>query len=273
MDLGFIKGDIDLLRSFKYSHSHSMYWLIRSRQWQKYSSIQFEVNQLKEALGCKDKYRKFSDFKRWVLNPIQDEFRGTWVEFDFELIKKGRGSAVKGIVIKFKTDKEQEKKLGLGKVYGFEQILYSYGISQVEVKKIRVNVSEAKELLKGYSWNEEYIYAVIDLVKQTYRDKNKNKKAKKIQKFGPYLLKVLKEGWYIDRAQDYIQQQRELKGGQLNAFAPTQDQSPKESRHAYTDFLELYEAHKALNDKPLSESDFMSSLGFKKEGDFVVRIS
>ena len=272
LDLGFIKGDIELLRSFKYIYSHSMYWLIRSNQWQKRNTITFEVVKLKEALGCEGKYKSFKDFKRWVLNPVQNEFRGTWVEFDYELIKRGRGGAVKGITIHFKTDREQEQALGLGKVFAFERILSSYGINQVEIKKIRVNVSEEKELLSGYKWNEAYVHAVVELVKQTYREKNKNKKAKKIQKFGPYLLKVLKEGWYIDKAEAFLRRQRELQGGQLDAFSETEGQNPQETRFSYEDFLELYEAHVSLNDSPMTEADYMSSLGYKKEGDFVVKI-
>lgn len=269
LDLGFIKGDIELLRSFRYIYSHSMYWLIRSNQWQKENSLTLEVLKLKEALGCAGKYKAFRDFKRYVLHPVQDEFRGTWVEFDYELIKRGRGSAVKGVTIHFKTDLQQEQSLGLGKVYGFERVLASYGINPIEIKKIRVQVSDQQELIQGYKWNEPYVLAVIELVKQTYREKNQNKGAKKIKKFGPYLLKVLKEGWYIEKAEAYLKQQQS-RGGQLDAFSQNPDNRPVETRFAYKDFLEVYEAHVKLNENPMSEKAYMESLGYKKEGDFVI---
>lgn len=278
LDLGFTKGDIELLRGLQHTYSHHMYWLIRYNQWRE-SSLSLEIEKLKEALGCAGKYKAIKDFKKWVLEPIRKEFSGTWVEFDYELIRKGRGGAAKAITLHFKSDVELEKGLSLGKVYNFERALEQYGITQQEIKKIRQYVTLGEEVREGYHWNELYIHAVVQLVKEQYKKKKQNPHASQIRNMGAYILAVLKSGFFIEQVK-IIEKDMRLRGQQLNVFEtqpPVQepiDPEPQEKFKGipYEDFKELYEAHKQLHDDNLTESAYAQSLGYKIEGEFLIRI-
>ena len=190
LELGFTKGDIELLRTFIHTYSHRLYWMIRHYQWRpNTNSLRIGLAELKASLGCAGQYNRFQNFKTRVLEPIQEEFRSTWVEFEYDIVRGGRGGAVKEIIFKFNNDFEQTKKLKLGAAYDWEHILSGYGIASREIIRIRQWVIEGAELKDAYRWNNYYVNAVIRLVREAYVRKNQNKGAKPIKNIGPTCIK------------------------------------------------------------------------------------
>lgn len=275
LEIGFTKGDIDLLREYKHTYSHRMYWIIRQNQWRE-SEITLDIEKLKEALGCPGKYKSFQNFKRRVLQPIQQEFKGTWVEFAYTLVRKGRGGAASAITLHFQNDLQQEEALKLGKVYHFEKILAGYQIHAREIKKIRQKVTLKEEVCQGFHWSERYVSSVVELVKATYRHRKQTKGALQIRKMGPYILKVLNEGWYIDKVKAHWEALENAKSAQLNVFKDQPknlEEEPKSAyRTTYASFREMYELHKEVHGESLTETEYASRLGYRIEGDSVVKM-
>ena len=275
LEIGFTKGDIDLLRSYRHTYSHRMYWIIRQNQWRE-SEITLEIEKLKEALGCPGKYKSFQNFKRRVLQPIQEEFKDTWVEFSYTLIRKGRGGAATAITLRFQKDLHQEEALQLGKVYHFEKVLASYQIHEREIKKIRQKVTMKESLLDDFHWSEKYVQTVIDLVKESYRLRKKIKGGSQIRKMGPYILKVLTEGWYVDRVKDRWKAIEKAKASQLDMFEDQPkneiEESKEQYRTSYESFREMYELHVEIHGEDITEAEYADRLGYRIEGDSVVKI-
>jgi len=275
LEIGFTKGDIDLLRSYRHTYSHRMYWIIRQNQWRE-SEITLEIEKLKEALGCPGKYKSFQNFKRRVLQPIQEEFKDTWVEFSYTLIRKGRGGAATAITLRFQKDLHQEEALQLGKVYHFEKVLASYQIHEREIKKIRQKVTMKESLHDDFHWSEKYVQTVIDLVKESYRLRKKIKGGNQIRKMGPYILKVLNEGWYVDRVKDRWKAIEKAKASQLDMFEDQPkneiEESKEQYRTSYESFREMYELHVEIHGEDITETEYADRLGYRIEGDTVVKL-
>ncbi|MEZ4848926.1 MAG: replication initiation protein [Bacteroidia bacterium] len=284
LELGFTKGDIELLRQFISTYSHRLYWMIRHYQWRpNTNTLQIGLDQLKASLGCADQYARFQNFKTRVLEPIQKEFHGTWVEFEYDIVRGGRGGAVKDIIFKFSNDFEQTKKLKLGAAYEWEHILSNYGIPSREIIKIRQWVIQGTELQNGYRWNSYYVSAVIKLVKDTYIRKNKNKHATPIKNISAYLYKILLEGWYIDRVEEMRKAGAEPVSAQLDVFkqqifqtdddeTPAKEMKKEPYRTSYESFKEMYELHCEIHQVNISEAVYADELGYEIRGDFVVKI-
>ncbi|MEL6671254.1 MAG: replication initiation protein [Bacteroidota bacterium] len=282
LELGFTKGDIELLRTFIHTYSHRLYWMIRHYQWRpNTSSLRIGLNDLKASLGCEGKYERFQNFKTRVLEPIQEEFKGTWVEFNYEIVRGGKGGAVKELVLKFNNDFEQTKKLKLGAAYDWEHILSSYGIASREIIRIRQWVIEGAEIKGGYRWNNYYVHAVIRLVRESIVRKSKNRHAKQIKNIGAYLYKMLVEGWLIEQVEEMRQAGAEPVTAQLDVFkqilnVPEEPiQQPDSSRFetSYESFREMYELHKEVHKVDLTEEEYAADLGYEIQGAVVVKIA
>ncbi|MEO1218663.1 MAG: replication initiation protein [Bacteroidota bacterium] len=273
LELGFTKGDIQILRSFKHTYSHRLYWIIRQNQWRK-NTLTLELEELKSLLGCSGKYPRYNNFRKDVIEPVKSEFQGTWVEFDYEPVRKGRGGAVKAITFIFKDDMELSKALKLGEVYSFEKVLASYQLHEREIKKIRVKVTLEEELQDGLCWTERYVNTVIELVKKTYQVKRKKSATAPIRKMGPYILKVLNEGWYIDKVKDRWIEEDKNQRKQLDIFesAEVVEEEPKAYRSPYRSFKEMYQLHLEVHGEDITEAEYADRLGYKIQGEWVVKV-
>ncbi|WNJ21583.1 replication initiation protein [Pontibacter sp. G13] len=278
LDLGFTKGDIEMLRGFRHTYSHRLYWVIRQNQWRR-DGLTLSLVELKAVLGCDGKYPRYNNFRKDVLEPVRREFEGTWVEFEYHPIRKGRGGAVREITLEFKDDLQQMRELKLGEAYSFEKILAAYEISPREIRKIRQNVTMATEVHPGFVWNEDYVIQVIEMVRELDRKKHNSKDAKPIKHMGAYILKILNEGWFIEQIQERrklisktIEQQLDLfpSTSQLNRLAPKQP--PVEFRTTYASFREMYELNQEINPSSMTEAEFAANLGYEIHGDWVVKI-
>jgi len=205
---GFTKGDINLLRTFQHEYSFKMYWLIRREQWKlKYKPLRFTVAELKAALGVVGyEEGRFNNFKAKILDKIFDEFKGTWVEFEYKLIRAGKGGReVKEVEIHYKTDREQEKELGLSQTYEFEQKLLQIGITEHDVHVIRHYVNQKHRLKGSYCWNEFFVEKSIEIAvaRKAQKDKESrtDKRIKPIKSLKDLLFAAMHEGWWIEDIQ------------------------------------------------------------------------
>ena len=283
LELGFTKGDIELLRQFIHTYSHRLYWMIRHHQWRaNTNTLRIDLEELKASLGCAGQYDRFQNFKTRVMEPIQEEFRGTWVEFEYEIVRGGRGGAVKEVIFHFSNDFEQTKQLKLGAAYPWESVLSSYNIPSREIIKIRQYVTQATEVKEGYPWSDYYVSAVIKLVRDAYIRKNKNKNAAKIKNMGAYLYKMLTEGWLIDQVEEMRLAGAEALTAQLDifnqyrneeAYTPLKPMPPKEPfQTSYESFKEMYDLHLEVHKVDISEADYARDLGYEIRGDYVVKV-
>lgn len=86
------------------SNQIRMYEILKQRQ-KLNQPVQIPLQDLRELLGIKDKYREFKAFKIWVLDKAQQEVeRQTDIKFTYEKVMKGR----KVIAIKFYISDNKE---------------------------------------------------------------------------------------------------------------------------------------------------------------------
>ena len=275
LELGFTKGDIQILRGFKHTYSHRLYWIIRQNQWRK-NNLTLELEELKELLGCPGKYARYNNFRKDVIEPVKEEFTGTWVEFDYQPVRRGRGGAVKAITFIFKDDMEQSRAIKLGEVYGFEKVLASYKLHEREIKKIRTKVTMQEVLRDDFIWTERYVDTVIGLVRETYQKKKQQSYSEPIRKMGPYILKVLNEGWYLDRVKQRWIAEEEARKTQLDIFEQAEIHEPKPEkafRVEYASFKEMYDLHVEIHGEEISEAEYAHRLGYQIDGETVVKVA
>lgn len=271
LDLGFTKGDIDLLRGFKHEASHKLYWKIRSVQW-KFSGNKLEmgIDELKESLGVVDQYKdRFDNFKKVILDPIQKEFIGTWVEFEYELVKGGKGGKVQKIIFSFRTDFELEKLLKLGYTYRWEESLSNYGLLERDIVKIRHNVTYKAEIIPGHIWDSFYVINCITIVQQEFAEKQKGKGRQKIKHIGNYLYKGMIEGWWAEKINA---KRAKTPANQIDLFNPTEARQIQKFQFSIAEFEELYNDFKKTMRINVSIKDFAKQHNYVIKGDFVEKL-
>lgn len=95
---------IGITRDFKCQHSFPIYELLAKDRNKNSEVFTISIEQLRKKLCLEDKYQKFHDFKRYVINPVfKDLDNCTDLCVDWELIKQGR--TVTHLQIIFKESK------------------------------------------------------------------------------------------------------------------------------------------------------------------------
>ena len=269
LDLGFTKGDIDLLRGFKHEASHKLYWKIRSVQWKlKGNKLDIPIEELKESLGVSNQYEgRFDNFKTIILDPIRDEFKGTWVEFDYELIKGGKGGKVQRIIFTFRSDFELEKLLKLGYTYKWEESLSNFGLLERDVIKIRHNVTYKAEVKPGHIWDSFYVQSCIRIASQENAIKQNTKGRTKIKHIGSYLYKGMVDGWWVD--QIAAMRPKDVPQNQMSIFEPQQAKPLQKYSFPYSEFEVMYNEFKGAMRINISIKDFAKQHNYTIMGDVV----
>ncbi|WP_448518483.1 RepB family plasmid replication initiator protein [Rhodoflexus sp.] len=300
LETGFTKGDIELLRTFRSEYSFLMYWLIREQQWkQRGGLLDFSVEDLKKALGCENQYEgRFNNFKARVLDVVHEEFKGTWVEFEYEILRGGKGGkAIQGIRFHFKNDSQQERILIPVSHYEWENDLRRYGVQERDVIRIRDWVNLAAPLKDDYIWDVFYVETCITIAQEHYRGKKQQPKSRPIQSMANYIYAALVNGWWLPEI-EFRRSESQRKSLALLVQAPirqaaqqTSDFAPKATslsgqvleRQAeipfaaakpkftmpYADFQATYQAYCEATGEAVSEADFASRLGYVIVGDVV----
>ncbi|MBS1775009.1 MAG: replication initiation protein [Bacteroidetes bacterium] len=198
IELGFTKGDIETLRSFEHEVSNTLYWIIRQKQVWK-SEWEVELEALKEALGLADKYPSFGNFKRRVLDVAYEELKGTYTEFTYELVKKGRGGAVSAIRFRFKNGPKEELDAPAGKGFQWEEKLLTWGVLPDKVKEIRHRVRVGQENLEPvFVWDSDYVRFSIEGAQRELDEKKKDPKKSKVQNPGGWVYNGLIVGQWLN---------------------------------------------------------------------------
>lgn len=109
---------------FKNKYSIRIYELLK--QWESVRKKVFDINKLKEMIGCEGKYNDFRNFKRYVLEPAKKELlKYSDIKFNYETIT-GTGRGRKVIKISFdiipKPKLIDEKSVLINALYSDEQI-------------------------------------------------------------------------------------------------------------------------------------------------------
>jgi len=173
----FYVGDARTVRKLNHKASIHMYWLILSISWRS-NSFTMEVEEFKKYLGCEGQYvGRWDNFKKYVLDPMVKEFKGTWAEFTYDTIRKGRKIAK--IKIAFQDDAQVIRQLINESPFKFEHQLHLFGMEMNQIYYIRERV-----LKKDYT--EQDVERVVSFVEKNRKIKNK----------AGYIIKALKEGWY-----------------------------------------------------------------------------
>ncbi len=84
----FTKYNYKYVTSFKKTYSFRIYELLK--QFETIGKRKFEVSKLKEILCCDERYDRYFDFKKYVLEPAKEEINKTDISFEYEEIKEGR---------------------------------------------------------------------------------------------------------------------------------------------------------------------------------------
>ncbi|MEM7656019.1 MAG: hypothetical protein AAF399_07815, partial [Bacteroidota bacterium] len=162
-----------------------------------------------------------------------------------------------------------------------EHTLANYGISSREIIKIRQKVIEGVELKDGYRWNNYYVNAVIQIVRETYVRKTKNKHASQIKHMGAYLYKMLMQGWLIDQVEQMRREGAEPISAQLDVFKQFENLRDSKMyekvaeepfRTDYASFKEMYQLHKEVHQSDISEAEYAFDLGYEIRGDYVEKV-
>jgi plasmid replication initiation protein len=304
LELGFTKGDIELLRTFRSEYSYLMYWLIRREQWKhKAGALEFTLEELKKELGCTDQYEgRFNNFKARVLDVVQEEFANTWVEFEYEIVRGGKGGkAIQSIIFRFGNDFQQEQKLALDKKqFAWEDDLLKIGIAEKDVLRFR-DYAANREPLKvgGGHWDGFYVASCIAIARENYRNKRLNLQAKKIANLANYLFAGLVQGWWYQEVEFRRSQIRPLRPPLATLFhevAPNEAEpaetttlqaEPSESgvyqvappapakakfKLPYQEFVETHRAYLEVNKEAVTELDFAARLGYQICGEWVEKV-
>ena len=170
----FYLGDARTVRGLNHKASIHMYWLIISYSW-KGSSFEISLEDLKELLGCSGAYKnRWDDFKRRIIEPIYQEFLGTWCEFSYHPQKKGRKIA--SLIFNFKSDAQVIRSIINESPFRFEHTLQQLRVDLKSIVDIRGRVQRGE-------YTEQEVERVI-----THAQENKSIRSK-----GGYIIKGLKE--------------------------------------------------------------------------------
>ena len=214
LNLGFTKGDIDTLMMFKHDVSHTFYWVARQRQSFR-STWVISVKEFRELLHLKNKYKDWMNFRRRILEAIQEDMAGTWVEFEVQFIKKGKGGAVRELIFYFKNGPKEEKDQPIGTVYRWEEMLQRMKINDLTIKQIRGFVKAQTEMEIPSSnekiiWDSQYIMYSAEKAREILNKKKANPKAKPVDNLAAWFLAGLMNGTWIEyvkaKKQEYIEE-------------------------------------------------------------------
>ena len=177
----FYLGDARTVRQLNHKSSIHMYWLIISHSWRE-SSFEITLKDLKIHLGCEGQYEgRWDNFKRFILDPICQEFSDTWAAFAYETIRKGR--KIHALRFDFKSDAQVIRSIINESPYPFEHQLHLYRMDARKIVHIREQVNKGR-------YTEQDVNAIIKHVQHNRKIKNK----------AGYIVQSLKEGWYRNLA-------------------------------------------------------------------------
>ena len=162
----FTRYQLENILHFKNKYSIRVYELCK--QYQKIGKREFEVDEFRKMIGCEEnKYTRFYDFERFVLNTTKDEVNEhTDIHIDYEKIKKGRSVSKIKFTIKSKPDEQELIVKSLYTKQEIDAIRESSGLSK--------NRFDDKQLIELYSIAVKQVdnldIDVFEYIKLNYQD-------------------------------------------------------------------------------------------------------
>lgn len=216
-DLGFTKGDILTLRTFKHDISHSFYYVARNRQTFK-AVWKISIEDFKKELNITG-YNDIRNFKKRIIEPIYEDMKGTWMEFEKDpYVRGGKGNKILGLEFRFIKGPKDEKDVPIGSYFGWEKTLKALKVGELVIKKMRQYV-KAGSVTNGtdgveIEWDSEYIYYSIEGATNEFKAKEKDKKRIKVKDKAAWFVHGVMSGQWLDYVND--------KKKQLNKTIQTQ---------------------------------------------------
>lgn len=188
---GWTMGDLKLLLSMNHRATDKLYWFIRSKQFYK-GTHKINIVELKHKLGYADTSNK--NFCSQTLSAVEKELKGTWAEFSFTKITKGR--EIREIKFFFDKDDIVMTKLRNDLKYEYEIELHKRGVWTPMIHNIRHLILNNDVIVKdgkSYTWSWHYVIWTIRFVD------NQHSNGKLKDKAG-FLKTALFEGYYAEQA-------------------------------------------------------------------------
>lgn len=278
--LGFAKGDFETLMSFKYDISDSIYWLVRQHQVFA-NTWKVGLSDLREMLELGGRYETWDNFKRKLLDNAKVDCKGTWSEFDYKAVKRGKGGEVIAVIFYFKNGPKEEKDIAIGDDYAWEESLLRNGVDAMKIKEIRQRVkinqegfNETKHIT--FNWDSDYVRLSVEAMTDELKTARKNTNKKPIRNIGGFLYTGLMGGYWIE----YVNSRKEkFKNEVQQNLDFTKEPTVKESKlvlpvsdpgvamkkvEILTDeaVLEWEELHELSPEKIKPFEEFMNKSGF-----------
>ncbi|MCC9167974.1 replication initiation protein [Pontibacter sp. XAAS-A31] len=112
----FTLGEIEELLSLKSAHAHKMYWFLHSlkslNELNKKLTKPIAVDELRELLlNDTSKYKKYGEFKKFILTPAYEELSRTELKFEFEELKTGKAITAIQFIFPYSENKKNGKQI------------------------------------------------------------------------------------------------------------------------------------------------------------------
>ena len=181
----FTKYALHNVKNFSKSHSIRMYEILKVYERQR--RVEFTVEKLKFYLGVTNKYGKFYELKRWILDPTKEELKAfTDIRFEYRVAQKHR-KTVLSIEFFIYPNVHPQDRLDEAKSIDVElsdeELLYE------KVRTWGITKKTFRGYLQKYAF--KYIKRRIEYVAKQI--KLKQKKGERIKNMGGYLNKMMGE--------------------------------------------------------------------------------
>ena len=174
----FTKYALHNIKNFSKSHSIRMYEILKVYERQR--RVEISLERLKFYLGITDKYEKFYELKRWVLDPTKDELRVfTDIRFEYRVAKKYRKTVLSVEFLIYPNNPNQQE-IAEGEETDIEELyrmVNKWGITRRTIKKYLAK------------YPKDYIIQRIDYVKKQLAIKKA--RGESIENIGGYLHSII----------------------------------------------------------------------------------
>ncbi len=218
----FTKYALHNIKNFSKSHSIRMYEILKVYERQR--KVEMSLDRLKFYLGIGNKYEKFYELKRWVLEPTKEELRVfTDIRFEYRVAKKQR-KTVLSVEFFIYPNIPNQQQIEAGEEADVEELyrmVNSWGTTRRTIKKY----------LGKYP--KDYIVQRIDYVKKQLA--TKQRRGESIDNIGGYLHSIIDQLELFARrdaeqkskaakreAREKTEQQRQLLEAQLKKLRAEQ---------------------------------------------------
>lgn len=172
----FTKVDTDFVLNLKYDVSKRFYMHARVLQKERKEHI-LTLDEIRSYTGTENSYEKWGDLNRHVLVLIHKEYKGHFIEFTYEPIRKGKGGKINTIRLVFTKGFADEKFIPAGNKKAWEKPLLNLGFHENQIMTLRTHCEKETKFISEEGldcvWSDDYILICLEIAKQEYERKKK----------------------------------------------------------------------------------------------------